>query len=333
MGELAIASKQIITTNTMVARAMTAAALALFAVFCVVLVVSTNEQDIVASSANKASEELSFVQATGARLTSKVKALVKKIGKATKAPRTQNIHELRSGKKRKVTKGRKHLKLTRLMNNLVDLYGLAAAAEDNIDDISEKDLGVLKEVFNLVLNTKKKKNLAKAWHKFVRKTSAEFPKGKGHGAHGTASLALHMLKNLDKKLNNDPKGIVSSRKGRVFIPGKTVGLTRTPPQWKKKLNAPYFQYEAFVKKTRKKLKMGPKTAGGGKWGQKEYDEMFKPTCMDINSDNDIHMKCHEHTSEAACAKNAGCRWDLGWNGSIVEPVADVESDLQTEDDQ
>merc|ERR1712139_709947 len=125
------------------------------------------------------------------------------------------------------------------MNNLVDLYGFAAAAEDDIDDISEKDLGVLKEAFNLVLNTKKKTNLAKAWNKFVRKTSAKFPKGKGHGAHGTASLELHMLKSLDQKLKNDPKGIVTSRKGRVFIRGETMGLTRTPPQWKKKLNVPY----------------------------------------------------------------------------------------------
>merc|ERR1712139_13661 len=104
-----------------------------------------------------------------------------------------------------------------------------------------------------------------------------------------------------------------------------MGLTRTPPQWKKKLNAPYFQYAQFVKKTRKKLKMGPKKAGGGKWGQKEYDEMFKPKCMDLEARNDIHMDCRVHMSMADCAKNAGCRWDQGWKGSMVEPAAYLES--------
>merc|ERR1711959_556996 len=140
-------------------RAIIAAIAAVAAVSCVLLVISADEQEIVASGVH--SNDV---------LSARLRKAVATLGKNQKAPRTENMQvvddkrglakkgsEGKGNKKYKygIWKKNKKKKWSRLRSNLVDLKAFAEVNKDNILDLSSHDTGILKAALVAVLESKK----------------------------------------------------------------------------------------------------------------------------------------------------------------------------------
>merc|ERR1712178_559067 len=116
-------------------RAIFVAVAALLTVSCVILVISTDEQEIVASGTPF--------------LNSRLRKAASAIGKVQRAPRTQNMQIMKSKKQigsegshngsYGVWKKNKNKRWSTLKANLVDLKAFAEVIKDNILDMNEHD--------------------------------------------------------------------------------------------------------------------------------------------------------------------------------------------------
>jgi len=304
-------------------RAIIAAIAAVAAVSCVLLVISADEQEIVASGVH--SNDV---------LSARLRKAVATLGKNQKAPRTENMQvvddkrglakkgsEGKGNKKYKygIWKKNKKKKWSRLRSNLVDLKAFAEVNKDNILDLSSHDTGILKAALVAVLESKKSE-LVKTWKKFVSK--------KEHKYNLPESLVKNMLLDLDKELKKNPAGILEVQGAKVAITGKSVGLLETPNAWKKKMTAPLYKVleksKLMHKLSKRKVK---KTVV--KFTQKDYDAMFKTKCMNLQAKENFHMGCEEQRTEEKCRQKAGCKWNKGWHGQLAETEAPAMPYVET----
>jgi len=287
-------------------RAAFAALAAVLAVSCVLLVISADDQEIVAAGVDVDAERV---------LKPSLRKAAARIGERQKIPGVQHLQVINPyADAKKHLKKMAKVKESLLHRNLVDLKAFIIVNKDNILDMGSEDLGIVKRMATCVLEAKQK-DLVPAWRKFVKKMKAKFKL--------KFSLAGNMIKVLDKRLHSK-KGVLSIHNGKVAITGPQVGLLETPNAWRNKMKASLPQVLDQAKKLgRDEINARKAKNAGPSYTQKDYDTLFKTKCINLQAQNGFHMGCGKMVTQETCHKKPGCQWQKGWTGTLAVPAATV----------